>query len=108
MAENYYGYMTQLANEAGVRMMIEPYGTGGQKQFGIIDFERIVLASDGTDIATEFWQDPPRWGWKDMVRHEASMRKMQRPILIAEAFTCWPLRAWSDSPASIKPVCDKA
>ncbi len=108
VAENYYGYMTQLAREAGLNMMIEPYGTGAQKPFTIIDFEKIALASDGADIATEFWQDPPRWGWKDMVRHEASMRKLQRPVLIAEAFTCWPLRAWSDSPASIKPVCDKA
>ena len=108
VAENYYGYMTRLAGEAGLKMMIEPYGTGRQRPFGIIDFERIARASEGADIATEFWQDPPTWGWKDMVRHEASMRRMQRPLLIAEAFTCWPLRAWSDSPATIKPVCDKA
>lgn len=108
VAENYYGYMTQLANEAGVRMMIEPYGTGGQKPFRIIDFEKIVLASESADIATEFWQDPPRWGWKDIVGHEKSMRKLGKPLLIAEAFTCWPLRAWSDSPADIKRTCDKA
>ncbi|MDE5586647.1 MAG: hypothetical protein K2I92_10010, partial [Muribaculaceae bacterium] len=31
-----------------------------------------------------------------------------KPLLIAEAFTCWPLKAWSDSPADIKKVCDKA
>ncbi|MDE6742089.1 MAG: hypothetical protein K2J58_07140, partial [Muribaculaceae bacterium] len=108
VAENYYGYMTQLANDAGVKMMIEPYGTGGQKPFGIIDFDRIVRASEGADIATEFWQDPPTWGWKDIVRHEKSMRNFSKPLLIAEAFTCWPLRAWSDSPADIKKVCDKA
>lgn len=108
VAENYYGYMTQLANEAGVKMLIEPYGTGGQKPFGIIDFEKIALASEGADIATEFWQDPPRWGWKDMGKHEASMRRLGKPLFLAEAFTCWPLRAWSDSPATIKPMCDKA
>ncbi|MDE5850956.1 MAG: hypothetical protein K2H38_12520, partial [Muribaculaceae bacterium] len=108
VAENYYGYMTQLANEAGVKMMIEPYGTGGQKPFRIVDFDKIVIASEGADIATEFWQDPPTWGWKDIVRHERSMRKFGKPLLIAEAFTCWPLRAWSDSPADIKKVCDKA
>lgn len=108
VAENYYGYMTRLANEAGIKMMIEPYGTGGQKPFRIIDFEKIVLASEGADIATEFWQDPPRWGWKDIVGHERSIRKLGKPLLIAEAFTCWPLRAWSDSPADIKKVCDKA
>lgn len=108
VAENYYGYMTHLANEAGVRMMIEPYGTGGQKPFRIIDFEKIVQACESADIATEFWQDPPRWGWKDIIGHEKSMRKLGKPLLMAEAFTCWPLKAWSDSPADIKKTCDKA
>ncbi|MDE5840558.1 MAG: hypothetical protein K2H49_06515, partial [Muribaculaceae bacterium] len=108
VAENYYGYMTELAKEAGIKMMIEPYGTGGQKPFRIIDFEKIVLACEDADIATEFWQDPPTWGWKDIAGHERSMRKLGKPLLIAEAFTCWPLRAWSDSPADIKRVCDKA
>ncbi len=108
VTENYYGYMTKLANAAGIKMMIEPYGTGGQKPFRIVDFEKIVVACEGADIATEFWQDPPRWGWKDIVGHEKSMRKLGKPLLIAEAFTCWPLSAWSDSPADIKRVCDKA
>lgn len=40
VAENYYGYMTELAAEAGITMLIEPYSTGGQKPFGIIDFEK--------------------------------------------------------------------
>lgn len=108
VAENYYGHMTKLANDAGLRMMIEPYGTGGQKPFRIIDFEKIVLACDGADIATEFWQEPQRWGWKDMTGHEKSMRKLGKPLLIAEAFTCWPLKAWSDGPADIKKMCDRA
>lgn len=107
VAENYYGYMTRLARDAGITMMIEPYGTGGQKPFGIIDFEKIVLASERAEIATEFWQAPD-WGWRDMGRHEASMRKISKPLMIAEAFTCWPMRAWSDSPATLKPMCDKA
>lgn len=107
VAENYYGYMCRLAGEAGVGMMIEPYGTGGQKPFHIIDFEKIVRASEGADIATEFWQ-APEWGWKDMRRHEVSMRSLGLPLLLAEAFTCWPVRAWSDSPATLKPVCDRA
>ncbi len=108
VTENYYCYMTQLAKEAGLRMMIEPYGTGSQKPFRIVDFEKIVNACEDADIATEFWQDPPRWGWKDIVGHEKSMRKLGKPLLIAEAFTCWPLKAWSDSPADIKRTCDKA
>lgn len=107
VAENYYGQLTRLAAQSGITMLIEPYGTGGQKPFGIIDFEKIARACEGADIATEFWQAPD-WGWKDMKRHEASMRKLRKPLLIAEAFTCWPLRAWQDSPATLKPVCDRA
>ena len=107
VAENYYGYLTELATEAGVKMLIEPYGTGGQRPFRIIDFEKIVTAAPQADVATEFWQEP-NWGWRDMGRHEASMRRLGRRLLIAEAFTCWPLRAWSDSPETIKPVCDRA
>lgn len=107
VAENYYGYLNQLAKQAGVKMMIEPYGTGGRHPFDILDFYKIVAASPDADIATEFWQDP-NWGWRDMGRHESAMRKLQKPLLIAEAFTCWPLRAWQDSPATLKPVCDKA
>lgn len=107
VAENYYGYLTELAGEHGITMLIEPYGTGHQQPFTIIDFEKIARACEGADIATEFWQAPD-WGWKDMRRHEASMRRMGRRLLVAEAFTCWPLRAWSDSPATIKPVCDRA
>lgn len=107
VAENYYGYMTQLCAEAGLGMLIEPYGTGGRKPFDILDFYKIVEASKGAEIATEFWQYP-NWGWKDMGRHEVAMRKLQRPLLIAEAFTCWPVNAWQDSPETLKPVCDRA
>ncbi len=89
-------------------MMFEPYGTGGQKPFRIVDFEKIVSVCDGADIATEFWQDPPRWGWKDIVGHEKTMRKLAKPLLIAEASTCWPLTAWSDDAADITRVCDTA
>jgi len=107
VAENYYGYMSQLCREAGVRLMIEPYGTGSRKPFEILDFYKIAAAAPDADIATEFWQ-APGWGWRDMGRHEIAMRRLQRPLLIAEAFTCWPLRAWEDSPETLKTVCDKA
>lgn len=59
------------------------------------------------EIATEFWTFP-NWGWKDMAGHEKVMRNVQRPLLWAEAFTCWPLKAWQDDPQSLKVVCDRA
>ena len=108
-AENYYGYMNQLARKtSGMQLMIEPYGTGGQKPFQVLDINKILKEANSAVIATEFWVKPETWGWKDMKRHEQVMRNLQRPLLVAEAFTCWPLHAWKDDPQSLKPICDKA
>ena len=108
-AENYYGYMNQLARETpGMQLLIEPYGTGGQKPFQVLDIHKILKEADNAVVATEFWVKPETWGWKDMKRHEQVMRSLQRPLLVAEAFTCWPLHAWKDDPQSLKPICDKA
>lgn len=108
-AENYYGYLAELVSRTpGMTLMIEPYGTGSQRPFQVIDIRRILAAAPGAEIATEFWTEPATWGWKDMVKHEAVMRNLQRPLLWAEAFTCWPLKAWQDDPQSLKAVCDRA
>ena len=107
-AENYYGYMNELARKTpGMQLMIEPYGTGGQKPFQVLDIYKILREADNAVVATEFWVKPD-WGWKDMKRHEQVMRSLQRPLLVAEAFTCWPLHAWKDDPQSLKPICDRA
>lgn len=107
-AENYYGYMASLAERTpGLQLLIEPYGTGGQKPFRVLDMYKILKASPNAIVATEFWS-APNWGWKDMARHEKVIRDMGWPVLYAEAFTCWPLRAWKDDPHSLKPLCDKA
>lgn len=107
-AENYYGYMAELAERTpGMKLLIEPYGTGGQKPFRVLDIYKILKHSPNAIIATEFWVKPD-WGWKDMRGHEKVMRNTQRRMLVAEAFTCWPLHAWQDDPQSLKPVCDRA
>ena len=107
-AENYYGYLAELTRQVpGMNLLIEPYGTGGQKPFRVIDFHKILEATGDAVVATEFWTFPD-WGWKDMRQHEKAMRSLQRPILYAEAFTCWPLKAWQDDPQSLKAVCDRA
>lgn len=108
-AENYYGYMNELVRKTpGMQLMIEPYGTGGQKPFQVLDIHKILREADNAVVATEFWVKPETWGWKDMKRHEQVMRNLQRPLLVAEAFTCWPLHAWKDDPQSLKPICDRA
>lgn len=107
-AENYYGYMNELASRTpGMRLLIEPYGTGNQKPFQVLDIYKILREADNAVMATEFWVRPD-WGWKDMAGHEKVTRKLQRPLMVAEAFTCWPLHAWKDDPQSLKPLCDKA
>ncbi len=107
-AENYYGYLAELTRQTpGMNLLIEPYGTGGQRPFRVLDIYKILEATGDAVVATEFWTYP-NWGWKDMGQHEKVMRNLQRPILYAEAFTCWPLKAWQDDPQSLKAVCDRA
>lgn len=107
-AENYYGYIAELTSRTpGMKLMIEPYGTGGQKPFRVLDIYKILKHAPDAIIATEFWTKPD-WGWKDMRSHEKVMRNTQRPLLVAEAFTCYPLHAWKDDPQSLKPICDRA
>ena len=109
-AENYYGYMAELTEKSapGMQLLVEPYGTGGQKPFQVLDMYKILRSAPNALVATEFWVRPETWGWKDMVRHEQVMRNLQKPLLVAEAFTCWPLHAWQDDPQSLKPICDRA
>lgn len=108
-AENYYGYMESLAERTpGMRLMIEPYGTGGQSPFRVLDMPKILKASPNAVVATEFWNEPQTWGWGDMKWHEEVVRNMGVPLLYAEAFTCWPVHAWQDGPSSLKPMCDRA
>lgn len=108
-AENYYGYMAELAERTpGMQLLIEPYATGGQKPFRVLDIYKILKESPNAIVATEFWVKPETWGWKDMAGHEKVMRDTQRRMLVAEAFTCWPLHAWKDDPQSLKPICDRA
>ncbi|MDE5549822.1 MAG: hypothetical protein K2I99_00480, partial [Bacteroidaceae bacterium] len=108
-AENYYGYMSELAGQTpGLKLMIEPYGTGHQRPFRVIDLYKILKNAPEAIIATEFWVEPKTWGWKDMGNHEKAIRNTQRSMLVAEAFTCYPLHAWKDDPQSLKPICDRA
>lgn len=109
-AENYYGYMAELAEQSapGMQLFIEPYGTGAQRPFRVLDIYKILKHTPNALVATEFWVKPETWGWKDMKGHEQVMRNLQKPLLYAEAFTCYPLHAWQDDPQSLKPICDRA
>ena len=108
-AENYYGYMSTLAHQHGLQLLVQPYGTGGAKPFSPINTEKIVkhLAADDP-ISAEFWTRPKTWGWSDVPRVVNAARQAGHRLVYAEGFTCWPLHAWKDDPASLKAIADSA
>ena len=108
VAENYYGYMEELCSRTpGLQLLIEPYGTGQQRPFQMLDIWKILKECPTALVATEFWVKP-NWGWRDMGRHEKVIREKGLPLLWAEAFTCWPLHAWQDDVQTLKVICDRA
>ena len=109
-AENYYGYMNELARQhQGLQLLVEPYSTGGSKPFNPINTTKITR-SVGRDalIAAEFWTKPDTWGWRDVPRVASAAREHGHELVMAEAFTCWPMHAWKDGPAEIKQTADRA
>ena len=108
-AENYYGYMSQLAHEHGLKLLVQPYGTGSAQPFNPINTTKIArqLAADDP-ISAEFWAQPTSWGWKDIPRVVNAARQVGHEVVYAEGFTCWPLQAWKDDPARLKAVADSA
>ena len=109
-AEYYYGYMSQLAHEHGLQLLVQPYGTGGGSgRFNPINTEKICkqLAADDP-ISAEFWTNPTNWGWNDVPRVVDATRRAGHEIVYAEGFTCWPLHAWKDDPARLKAIADSA
>ena len=108
-AENYYGYMSQLAHENGLQLLVQPYGTGGAGSFNPINTDKICrgLAKDDP-ISAEFWTQPRSWGWKEVPQIVNAARKVGRQLIYAEGFTCWPLYAWKDDPNDLKATADLA
>ena len=109
-AEYYYGYMSQLAHEHGLKLLVQPYGTGGGNgRFNPINTGKICrqLATDDP-ISAEFWTRPTNWGWNDIPRVVDAARHVGRQMVYAEGFTCWPLHAWKDDPARLKAIADSA
>lgn len=108
-AENYYGYMSQLASQHGLQLLVQPYGTGSSKPFNPINTAKITrqITADAT-ICAEFWAKPDNWGWKDVPRVVNAARNSGREQVYAEGFTCWPLHAWKDDPAALKQTADRA
>ena len=95
MVDNYFGYFTELANEDGLDVYIEPYGDG---PFNEID------AGGKADVPMgEFWVT--RFGNRVNVA-VSSAALYGKPIASAEAFTDIWENNWKTHPASVKTMGD--
>ena len=107
--ENYYGCMAELAHrDGGLRLLYQPYGTGGSKPFNPISTEAIARQLPDDYLCTEFWLNPERWGWPQLPRHTAAAHRNGLRRVFAEGFTSWALAAWRETPEDLKRMADRA
>ena len=108
-AENYYGYMGELAHRTpGMKLLYQPYGTGSSKPFNPISTEAIARQLPDDWLCTEFWLNPERWGWPQVPRHTAVAHRLGLRRVFAEGFTSWALAAWRETPEDLKRMADRA
>ena len=97
MTENYFGYFTELCNEAGLKSYIEPYGFGPLNDLDI---------GGKTDIPMgEFWMNRPITQTASAV---SSAHIYGKPVISAESFTSTPEINWKGNPAMAKTSGDLA
>lgn len=98
-AEIYYGEMNRLAKEAGLSLLIQPYGDP-------LDPLLCAEATPGSLLCGEFWTHPSDWGGNSVEIMSGVGQKTGHNELYAEGLTCWPLYPWQDDPASLKVAVD--
>lgn len=97
MTENYFGYFTELCQEAGLKSYIEPYGFGPLNDLDI---------GGRTDIPMgEFWMNRPITQTASAV---SSAHIYGKPVISAESFTSTPQINWKGNPAMAKTSGDLA
>ena len=102
MADHYYGELRRLCNASGMRLVIEPGGTG--------NFSGRENGYAADEAWPEFWTRPgcdkSPTGLSDaMIAHTLGRTE----VVAAEAFTSEPMAdAWSLHPRSLKPYADLA
>jgi alpha-L-rhamnosidase len=101
-ADNYYLFMGELARRTpGMNLLVQPYGTSAGAMLNT------PSAAGGDNLlSAEFWTEPAKWTGNNVGRVTSAAHTWGRPLVVAEAFTCWPLSAWRDDPYALKPVGD--
>jgi hypothetical protein len=95
MQENYFGYFAEKCHERGLKLMLEPFGSG--------PFDATATALIGDTVLTEFWQhqsDRNLWVWTAKIV-SSSAHLSGNPIVGAEAFTSMK-GDWQAHPAYLK------
>jgi len=96
MADNYYGYFSELCHKNGLASSVEPYGG---------PFESQRAGSQADQVMGEFWLADQLF--LESPRLASSIAHLYgKNIVGAEAFTSFG--SWSHTPASLKEVGDKA
>ena len=99
LLENYAATMRKLANDAGLELSIEAYGSG--------PLDELAYAGEADRPMSEFWtgQTPNNWN-KEM---PSSAHVYGKQICGAEAFTAGAANAkWTNHPAQLKSLGDHA
>jgi len=101
MQENYFGYFAEKCHQLGVKLQLEPYGSG--------PFDATATALIGDTVLTEFWQreaDRNLWTWTAQIISSGG-HLSGNPIAGAEAFTSMKAD-WTAYPGLLKQWGDRA
>ena len=94
MADNYYGYFSELCHKHGMKFSVEPYGG---------PFESFKAGASGDIIMGEFWLG--NTAYAESPKLAASIAHIKgNSIVGAESFTS--TGGWRNHPATMKPVGD--
>jgi len=94
MADNYYGYFSELCHKHGMKFSVEPYGG---------PFESFKAGASGDIVMGEFWLG--NTAYAESPKLAASIAHLKgNSIVGAESFTS--TGGWRNHPATMKPVGD--
>ena len=101
MQENYFGYFAEKCHHLGLKLQLEPYGSGA--------FDATATALIGDTVLTEFWQREAGrnlWVWTAQIVSSGA-HLSGNPIAGAEAFTSMKAD-WTAHPGLLKQWGDRA
>ncbi len=104
VADNYAGYLAELAHRHGLQLSIEGYGSAGSGPFN-----ELTYAGRADIPMAEFWLEDHDLRQLGLKSTPSAAHTGGKPVVAAEAFTSYPAFAkWQNHPFSLKPLGDAA